>query len=73
MTSPPLPVCVLVSASFSLGLELVDPVAGLNSTGPLWLPLFTAAPGNAASPDATALYQTPVEPNLLVPALPSVQ
>lgn len=45
MASPPLPDSVLASASFSLGLGLVDPVAGLNSTGPLWLHLLTAAPG----------------------------
>lgn len=73
MVSPLLPVCVLASASFSLGLGLVDPVAGLSSTGPLRLPLFTAAPGNVASLDGTALYQTQAERNLLVPALPSVQ
>lgn len=61
MASPPLSDSVLTSVSFSLGLGLVDPVAGLNSTGPLWLPPFTAAPGNAASPDGTALYQIPAE------------
>jgi hypothetical protein len=61
MASPPLPVSVLASASFSLELGLVDPVTGLTNTGSLRLSPFTTASRSEASLDGTALYQISAE------------